>query len=245
LQVKAEKRLSAGGEILVSNTYGKLLTNAETLTNWLDSTAGYQDTTNMAGEYSESVSDIRERLTIAYRYALPLGHGRAFLATAGPVADRLVSGWGVDGITTFQSGVPLFLSASPNLTQSLGGGLRPNVVPGCNKAMPGSIYNKLGEYFNYSCFTVPAAYSFGNEPRVDAFLRGPGVANYDLALFKDTAIHDRVGLQFRAEAFNLFNRVQFGLPNTTVTTAANPTTGQITSQTNTNRLIQLALRLSF
>ena len=96
-----------------------------------------------------------------------------------------------------------------------------------------------------ACFAVPAAYTLGDESQTDPVLRGPGIANYNFALFKKTAITERFRLEFRSEVFNLFNRVQFGLPNTTVTTAANPTTGYITTQINQPRLIQLALRLVF
>jgi hypothetical protein len=66
-----------------------------------------------------------------------------------------------------------------------------------------------------------------------------------LSVGKKTPIRERFNLEFRAEFYNLFNRVQFGLPNTSVTTAANPTTGYITTQINQPRLIQLAMRLLF
>jgi hypothetical protein len=64
-------------------------------------------------------------------------------------------------------------------------------------------------------------------------------------VFKRTAITERVSVQFRAEAFNLFNRVQFGQPNLAYTTAANSTFGVISSQLNQPRLMQMALRLAF
>jgi hypothetical protein len=64
-------------------------------------------------------------------------------------------------------------------------------------------------------------------------------------MFKRTAITERFNLEFRAEAFNLFNRVQFGTPDRGQTTSANNTFGQITSQQNNPRLLQMALRLRF
>jgi hypothetical protein len=91
---------------------------------------------------------------------------------------------------------------------------------------------------------VPAAYSLGNESLTDPVLRGPGINNFNFALFKKTQISERFKLEFRADVFNLFN-VQFGLSNTTITTAANPTTGYTTTQINQPRLIQLALRLIY
>ena len=76
-------------------------------------------------------------------------------------------------------------------------------------------------------------------------LRGPGIANYNVSLLKRTPITERFNMEFRTEVYNLFNRVQFGPPNTTVTTAANATTGVITTQINTPRTIQFALRFLF
>jgi hypothetical protein len=76
-------------------------------------------------------------------------------------------------------------------------------------------------------------------------LRGHGVNNWNLVIAKRTAIRNGMELTLRAEAFNLFNRVQFGPPNTQVTTTANSTFGQVTTQANQPRLMQLAARLSF
>jgi len=66
-----------------------------------------------------------------------------------------------------------------------------------------------------------------------------------LALVKETLIRERVGPQFRAEAFNLFNRVQFGPPGQIFTAKANSALGVISSQLNNPRLIQYSLRLNF
>jgi hypothetical protein len=111
--------------------------------------------------------------------------------------------------------------------------------------LSGSTQSRLNGWFKTSCFTVPAAYTLGNESLTDPVLRGPGIANYNFALLKKTAITERFNLEFRGEIFNLFNRVQFGQPNNVITTAANPTTGFITAQINQPRLIQLALRVVF
>lgn len=73
-------------------------------------------------------------------------------------------------------------------------------------------------------------------------LRCPGVNNFDISVFKNTQITEKVRLQFRAEAFNAFNRVQFGVPNTSINSAA---LGVVSSQQNIPRNIQLALRLLF
>src|SRR4051812_14863095 len=123
--------------------------------------------------------------------------------------------------------------------------IAPNVAPNCNVNVSGSAQSRLNGWFNTSCFSLPAPFTFGNESRTDPVLRGPGIANYDFAIFKRTAISERFNLELRAEAFNLFNRVQFGQPNVVYTTAANSTFGQISTQLNQPRLMQMALRLRF
>jgi hypothetical protein len=119
------------------------------------------------------------------------------------------------------------------------------VVPGCDPKREGSAQSRLRGWFNAACFTVPAPYTLGNLSPTHPTLRGHGINNFNVGLQKRTAITERVNLEFRAEFFNLFNRVQFALPDTSVTTAANPTTGYITRQINDPRQIQLALRLAF
>jgi hypothetical protein len=112
----------------------------------------------------------------------------------------------------------------------------------------------MNGWFNTSCFTVPnaavstdpgARWQLGNAPRVDPDLRAQGINNWNLALSKSTPIQGRVNLTLRAEAFNLFNRTQFGPPNTVVTTSATSTLGKVTSQNNQPRLMQIAFRLTF
>jgi hypothetical protein len=249
LQMKVEKRFSQGGTVLAAYTFSKLIGDVGSLTTWLDAGVGLasntpQDPNNLRAEKSLAGFDSRQRLTIAYTVDLPLGKNQRFLNGGNAAAQKLASGWSVSGGTTFQEGFPLALTASPNVT-GFNLGLRPNVVPGCNPKVSGSAQSRLTDWFNASCFTVPAAYTLGNESLTDPVLRGPGINNFNVALFKKTAITERFRLEFRAEVFNLFNRVQFGFPNTGITTAANPTTGYITTQINQPRLIQLALRLAF
>jgi hypothetical protein len=99
---------------------------------------------------------------------------------------------------------------------------------------------------NAALATNPQArWQLGNAPRVDPDLRGHHMHNWNFAVTKTTPLHGRVNLMLRAEAFNLFNRTQFGMPNRTVTTAAQSSLGRVTSQLNQPRLIQLAFKLTF
>ena len=257
LEAKVEKRFAAGGMLLGSYTFSKLLTNAESLTSWLETVGapGFQNTNNLAGEYALSGYDSRQRLVVSYVYNLPFGRGQKFEAGVSGVADKLVSGWGFNGVSTFQKGYPMGISSSSGYvaTYSGTGTTRPNVVPGCSKKIGGPIQKRLGDnvsggsvqnpYFNVACFVSPPRFTFGNESRTDSTLRLPGVADWDLALFKETHLTERVALVFRVESFNLFNRVQFGGVGTSVGSLT--TNGQITTQANDPREFQLAGRINF
>lgn len=263
LQAKVEKRFAKGGVLLGTYTFSKLLANAESLTTWLDSATfggGYQDLNNLQapGEYSLSGFDSRQRLVVSYVYSLPFGHNQKFLANTSGFMDRVISGFGFNGVTTFQQGYPLGLIMAQNNIGTYGldtsARTRPDVVEGCAKSIGGPIQKRLGDartssntvanpYYNYNCFQAPATpFSFGNESRLDNQLRGPGIANFDLALYKDTNITEKVALQLRIESFNLFNRVQFGTPQQAIGNAQN---GQITTQLNQPRLLQVAGRINF
>jgi hypothetical protein len=248
LQVKAEKRFASGGTLLAAYTFSKIISNVESISaSFLDVSTGDalpQDFNNFRAERSLSSFDTHQRLVISYVVDLPVGKGHKFLSGVHGISDKLVSGWGINGVSTFQEGYPLGLTATPNLT-GFNTGLRPNVIAGCPKNLSGSASSRLHGWFNTACFTVPGAFTFGGEGRTDPVLRGPGINNFDFSVFKKTQIKERFNLEFRAEVFNLFNRVQFASPNTVDTTAANSTFGWITSQLNTPRLIQLSLRLSF
>ena len=102
--------------------------------------------------------------------------------------------------------------------------------------------SKLNDYVNLAAFSQPAPFTFGDAPRTLSNVRGPGTHDVDLSLFKNFLITDRLKLEFRAEAFNLLNQVVFGLPNTTFSSGQ---FGVITTQTNTPRQIQLALKAVF
>jgi hypothetical protein len=248
LQVKAEKRFSDGGSLLASYTFSKVISDVETLTTWLDSAngvSGIQNWNDFRSERALSSFDSHQRLTVSYVLDLPFGKGKRYFSGVNGFRDRLVSGWGINGVSTFQEGFPLGFTATPNQLSGFNYGLRPNVVAGCDAVKSGAAQDRLNQWFNTACFTVPAAYTLGNEGRSDARVRGPGISNFNFALFKRTRINERFNLEFRSEVFNLFNRVQFGQPNRTLTTSSTSTFGQITSQANDPRLIQLALRLRY
>ena len=256
LQAKLVKRFNSGGTLLANYTWSKNLGNTDTLNGFLEakpsaqtSTSGLgtiQDYNNLNGEYSLISYNVNQRAVISYVLNLPFGNRQRFANSLARPFDVLVSGWSVNGVTTFQSGFPVFLTEAESnpLTQFFGGGaLRPNVVAGCNKKISGSAESRLNEWFNTSCFAFPGDYAFGNEPRVDSQLTSEGVNNYDFAAMKSTSIlGERANMQFRAEFFNIFNRVQFAPP---VGQQGSSNFGSILSQVNGAREIQFSLRLNF
>jgi hypothetical protein len=244
LQVKLEKRFHQGGSVLVAYTWSKNIGDIETGMSWLEAgpLAGIQDNNNLRGERAVSGFDVPHRLIASYSYDLPFGKGKKFLGTVGGISDKLISGCGVNGISTFQSGFPLTFSTSSNLTDSFGGGSRPNYVGGCDVSEPGSAQSKLIKWFNAACFIAPPAATFGNLGRTLTSVRTAGIANYDFSVFKNTRLMERAELSFRTEFFNIFNRVQFGPPGEVL---GNAQFGVVSSQLNTPRLVQFALRLNY
>jgi len=257
LQATVTRRFAGGGTLLVAYTNAKLLTNTDTLTSWLEGPTGgvgqVQDWNNLKGEKSLSSQDVSQRLVISYVLDLPFGHGRRYAAGFSGVADKVVSGWGIDGVTTFQRGFPLKITwagtATPLEAANLGvSNVRPDVVAGCGKSAGGG---HVTNWFNTNCFAAPPAWGFGSESRTDSTLRTPGIRNFDFAVFKKTPITERVNIEFRTEFFNLFNHPYFSPPGTGFDgTPTGNGFGQITSTVqggvaSPERLIQFALKLAF
>jgi hypothetical protein len=250
LQLRVQKRFTGGGMLSANYTFSKNTSNAETVTSWLEAGQGTgtgQTPNDLSREWALSSFDARQRAVISYVLDLPFGNGKMFLNGASGAFGKLVSGWTLEGTTTFQLGYPLSISATGAGSgwPSYGYGLRANVDPNCSRQIDGSAQDRLDEWFNTSCFSVPKPWTFGNESRTDSILRGHGINNWNLTLAKKTSLTERVGLTFRAEAFNLFNRVRFNKPNMQANTSASSQFGKVTSQANQPRLIQLALRLTF
>jgi hypothetical protein len=252
LQAKAQKRFASGGMIMANYTWAKIIGDTDTLNPGLEPKAAgnvqggagfIQDFNNLKGERSILSFNTPQRLVVDYIVDLPFGKDRAF-AHFGGIAGAAVSGWAVNGITTFQTGFPLAMSMTGNaLTEDFGAGtLRPNYTSGCNKKISGPSTSRMNEWFNTSCFTSPGNFALGNEPRVDGALHSQGIANYDFSAMKSTKIWERANLQFRTEFFNIFNHTQFNPPATSLDGG---NFGQILSQQNQPRLIQVSLRLNY
>jgi hypothetical protein len=255
MQARVEKRFGAAGIIQGSYTRAKFMGNTDSFMNFLEgggnAVGTIQNFYNTRGEYSLTSFDIPNRFVTSYVLELPMGKGKKLASGATGVVGGLISGWSINGIVTFQSGYPLALKAQNTTFATTFGGvinynnfttqIRPNRVAGCDPVKTGRAQDRLSAWFNTACFSQPGSYELGNESRTDPVLRGHGINNFDFTASKMTAITERVKLQFKAEFFNIFNRVQFAVTNTQMTSVF----GTVTAQKNQPRLVQFALRLVF
>jgi hypothetical protein len=170
--------------------------------------------------------------TANYIYDLPFGRGRHFQLSG--VADKLVGGWQLTGITSFGTGEPF--SVTFNSTVLGWPSSRADIVG--DPAVPN---RSIDQWFNPTVFAVPAPFTYGNSAR--NLLFGPGFFNWDAGVFKNTLLTERINLEFRAEFFNILNHANFAVPASNISVPN--TVGRISSTSNTPRDIQFGLRLQF
>ena len=233
LQITAEKRMSHGVSALLGYTYSHAIDDVPLEFGGGDAGPNPQDP-RFPHEVSNSIIDQRQRLTLSYLWALPFGKGMPFLNTGG-VTNLILGGWQTNGILFTQTG--LFFSPVLNTsTTNTGTSSRPDRIPGSQVTYPKTILN----WFLPTAFSTPAQYTYGDAGRNT--LLGPGRTNFDTSLFKTFPIREQLVLQFRVEAFNVFNHPQFGYPNASI---GNAQVGQITSIVGNARNLQGSLRLQF
>ncbi len=248
-QAKVERRFSGGASLLATYTASKLITDAGTLTGWLDGLEGFSaqgwatggNNNDLRSLKSLAAFDVSQRFVLSYVLDLPFGKGKPFGSNLSGVANKIVGGWGVNGVTTVQRGFPIGVTTSRNLSNSFGGSQFPN-NNGTSAELSGDPQTRLGEYFRTDVFSQPPAFTFGNTARVLPDVRGPGIAQWDFAIFKRTQIGEQVGVEFRTEFFNLFNTPIFRHPGSSLGT---PQFGVISGTRGVPRLIQFGLRVLF
>ena len=219
LQIQARKHFSQGLSFLVSYTWSKTLTDAESI---FGEFSGFtQDYYNRKAEKSYSINDYPDNLVLSYQYQLPIGPGKKFVNTGG-AAGKIVGGWSLAGIQQYQSGPPQFLWGGGGAWPYAGPNsflIHPNEVPGvpqksaalANGTWDPNGLNEAGARWNINAFSAAPAFTFGNGPRMYAgALRRPGYLNEDISILKRTNITERVNLEFRTDFLNIFNRTVFG-----------------------------------
>jgi hypothetical protein len=228
LQVSFNKRFSKG--LLIDGNY--------TWAKNIEEGLSHQDSYNIRASRALASIDIAHRFVVSYLYELPFGKGRRFGSDTPGIVNAIIGGWQINGITTFQSGTPLSITA--NNTAGLFNPLtRPN-TNGKSAKLSGPVDERLARYFDTSVYSQPAAFTFGNVGASLPDIRTDGIRNFDLSLFKVFAPLEKLRVQFRVEALNAFNTPRFGGPNTSVTSSS---FGLISSQANSPRQLQFGLKL--
>jgi len=241
LQLKLEQRYTRGLYLLNSFTWGRARDNASghlEVQNNDNSRVNYAD---LAGEFGRSGYDQPLNNTTSFVWELPFGNGRRYASQMNPVMEGIFGGWRVVGINTMTSGVPVNLSYSPSATFSVSGSptYRPNLT---GDPLTPEDQRTINNYLNSATVEIPTdrTQPFGNAARNVA--RGPSYFQLDLGLHKALALgRDNTSLEFRIEAFNLFNHTNFSTPNAN---RSNTNFGTITS-TFPARQIQLGVKLHF
>jgi hypothetical protein len=247
LQVKAETKTSKYGlYALFAYTYSH--TYDDGLSDGLGSllSAPFFPLPNWQNlDWALSQINLDNSFTGSVIYDLPFGRGKQFGSNWGNVTNTIVGGFQLTLIQRVSSGFPVPLIDSNNQSgsyfQNGGNGNnwnRPSQVSGCNthNANHGQL-----QWINATCFVAPPVGQLGNASRVPAI--GPDFVNTDFSVIKQFALpREGMGLNFRAEFFNLFNHAQFGLPVNDVSAIG---FGSVNSTVNNPRLVQLALKLSF
>jgi hypothetical protein len=245
LQVGLQRNLAGSLEASVNYMWSHAINDGSTGGGETD----YPQNVNCrACDRGSSDFDVRHYLSGNLIYQLPFGRGRRFLSGPG-FASAVLGGWQWINILSARSGLPVNITISRQGSVIPDGNTsspqRPDVVPGV-PIVPTN--QSITNFINPNAFSIPAPGTFGNAGRNLA--RGPDAWQLDAALVKNIPLTERLHLAFRAEAFNLFNHPQFGLPSGNFSSA--PSFGQITSERNatgigtgTPRELEFALRLEF
>jgi hypothetical protein len=246
LQIKAETKSSRHGlYALISYSYSHTYDNG--LSDGLGSllSAPYFPLPNWQTlDWGPSQIDLKNNFTASLIYDLPFGRGKRFGSDWNNMTESLLGGWQVTLIEKITSGFadPLIDSANSSGVFFNNGGNgnnynRPDQVAGCN---PYANQTKT-QFFNPACFVPAPAGELGDANRVPVI--GPDFVNTDFSVIKQFKLPwENMGLNFRAEFFNLFNHAQFGLPVSDINAFG---FGSVNSTVNNPRLIQLGLKLTF
>jgi hypothetical protein len=221
-------------QLLAAYTYSKSLDQASNLGDEVNPL-------NPSLSRALSAFDITQNFVVSYSYQLPFEH--LFHA-----ANRLTQGWEFSGITRISTGFPVtlinysdnsLLGAEPNGINNYGVD-EPDVSPGSLNLNHNPRNGQT--YFNASLFSQNALGTPGNASR--RYFFGPGMANFDMALLKNLRLTESKSLQFRLEAFNVFNHAQFFGPQSVDGNISSGTFGQVVSAA-APRLVQVGAKFTF
>jgi hypothetical protein len=230
LQAKLDKRFSNGLQFLAAYTFGKSLDYAGAPASGGGAVGNAQSVTLFDQSRGPSGFDVKHRFVLSWVWALPFGEGHAI--ADGGLLKPILENWQFSGIVTLSTGRPftVFLNTGVN-----------NGAPSWpNRIGDGRLDNPtVDQWFDPTAFVAPPPNTYGTSGR--GVLYAPGTQTVDVSLSRTFPI-SMFRLQFRADAFNLFNTPQFGFPNANI---GSPTVGRITSTIADNRSMQFALKLDW
>ena len=203
-------------------------------------------------DWGPAATDIRHLFVFNGTWELPFGPKRRFLKNGPKAANALLANWAVSGIFNAMTGFPFTPQLGYNPTGN--GDTRNPVRPNWNPNFQGKLYpHAVGKWFDPTAFAPPATGTYGNVSRNS--LIGPGSSELDFSAAKTARLTERLGLQFRAEFFNILNQTNLSTPNPVVYATAptdtpftldvSPTGGVITATATTSRQIQFGAKLQF
>jgi hypothetical protein len=232
-------------------TFSKALSTMHYRQIFGSTTYGAQDANNVADMKSYLPFDQTHVVSILTAYDLPVGKGKKFLNSTGKILNSVISGWSVSGTQKYYSG-SLIRLVSP--TNTLGSQIFSQLTKANLTGLPirtginrGDLdpNNPNTRWFNSgtnSPFAAPANYALGTAAVYQSAFRNPPTFSENLSIMKQIALREKFQLKFRADAYNMFNRTNFGNVNGTV---GNTNFGRPQSATNGPRIITLGLRLEF
>jgi hypothetical protein len=223
MQVRAERRFTAGLSASLSYTWSKLM-EATSFLNGAD----------LRPEEVISSQDRTHRTTLTWLYELPIGRGKAWGGATNAVVSKLISGWQIQGVYTRQSGAALGFGNAIFF-----GDLKNIALPSSERSVNRWFNTDAG--FERNNQRVLAA-NYRTFPSRFSGIRADGPDNWDISMLKNTRLTEGVQLQFRAEAINALNHPQFTAPNTTPTSTA---FGTVTGEFAWPRVIQFGLKVLF
>jgi hypothetical protein len=232
---KLTRQIGRAMTVMASYQFSKAIDNVSE-----NASGTVRDYYNLALERSISGHDFPHSVVLTYRYEFPVGKGRALGSSMAPVLQGILGNWSLSGVYTYNSGLPLSFTTSNNTYNfGTGGTQYPNIAD--RKLLVIDNPSRTA-WFNTKALSQPANFTYGNAARYVSEVRRDSTNNMDVSIAKVFPIREKVRLQFRAEAFNTFNRNQFAAP---VTNLSLTTFGTISTSTSTPRNMQLALRLDF
>lgn len=246
-QLKVQGQVANSLHLTLAYTFSKNLTdNANNrdldvyAANYYASQNGYDP----KAEKTYASMDIPHILNIGYVYELPFGTGKRLLN--GGWQSKIVGGWSLSGVLSYQSGLPIPSPHPASFHVPLfAGSIRPNRLmdqPLLSASERNGTFNVLQDsYLNPNAWESPTPFHFGNASGMSG-ARVPAMLNEDLAVSKRFTITERVSSEFRAEAFNLLNRTVFGFPNLDLGSSG---FGMISTQRNSPRTMQVSLKVLF